>query len=48
MERFEFIFILQLMMKVMGITNESSNALQQKDQNIVNAMALIDTTKDRI
>ncbi|KAH7685609.1 Ribonuclease H-like protein [Dioscorea alata] len=48
MESFEFVFVLHLMMKVLGITNELSNALQQKDQNIVNAMALIDTVKDRI
>ncbi|XP_039140543.1 uncharacterized protein LOC120277767 [Dioscorea cayenensis subsp. rotundata] len=48
MESFEFVFVLHLMMKVLGITNELSNALQQKDQNIVNAMALIDTVKDHI
>ncbi|XP_039146798.1 zinc finger MYM-type protein 1-like [Dioscorea cayenensis subsp. rotundata] len=48
MESFEFAFVLHLMMKVLGITNELSNTLQQKDQNIVNAMALIDTVKDRI
>ncbi|KAH7653232.1 Ribonuclease H-like protein [Dioscorea alata] len=48
LESFEFVFVLHLMMKVLGITNELSNALQQKDQNIVNAMALIDTVKDRI
>ncbi|XP_039143986.1 uncharacterized protein LOC120281142 [Dioscorea cayenensis subsp. rotundata] len=34
--------------KVLGITNELSNALQQKDQDIVNAMALIDTVIDHI
>ncbi|KAH7665581.1 Ribonuclease H-like protein [Dioscorea alata] len=43
MESFEFIFILHLMIKVLGLTNDLSNALQQKDQNIVNAMGLIVT-----
>ncbi|KAH7663595.1 Ribonuclease H-like protein [Dioscorea alata] len=46
MESFEFIFILHLMIKVLGLTNDLSNALQQKDQNIVNAMGLIVTVKE--
>ncbi|KAJ0969869.1 hypothetical protein J5N97_022746 [Dioscorea zingiberensis] len=41
MESFEFILILHLMIKILGLTNDLSNALQQKDQNIVNAMGLI-------
>ncbi|XP_039129040.1 uncharacterized protein LOC120265224 [Dioscorea cayenensis subsp. rotundata] len=48
MESFEFIFILHLMIKVLGLTNDLSNALQQKDQNIVNAMGLIVTVKELI
>ncbi|XP_039143952.1 zinc finger MYM-type protein 1-like [Dioscorea cayenensis subsp. rotundata] len=46
MESFEFIFILHMMIKVLGLTNDLSNALQQKDQNIVNAMGLIVTVKE--
>ncbi|KAJ0967581.1 hypothetical protein J5N97_024498 [Dioscorea zingiberensis] len=46
MESFEFILILHLMIKVLGLTNDLSNALQQKDQNIVNAMGLIVTVKE--
>ena len=46
MESFHFIFILHLMIKVLGITNDLSNALQQKDQNIINAMNLIETLKE--
>ncbi|KAH7690448.1 Ribonuclease H-like protein [Dioscorea alata] len=46
MESFEFIFILHLMIKVLGLTNDLSNALQQKDQNIVNAIGLIVTMKE--
>ncbi|KAL0388014.1 UNVERIFIED_CONTAM: hypothetical protein Sradi_2683200 [Sesamum radiatum] len=43
MESFEFVFILHLMIRVLGMANELSTALQQKDQNIVNAMGLIVT-----
>ncbi|KAH7655918.1 Ribonuclease H-like protein [Dioscorea alata] len=46
MESFEFVFILHLMIKVLGLTNDLSNALQQKNQNIVNAMGLIVTVKE--
>lgn len=38
MECFEFVFILKLMLKVLGITNELSHLLQRKDINIVNAL----------
>ena len=42
---FEFVFTLHLMKTILGITNDLSQALQRKDQNIVNAMALIKVTK---
>lgn len=48
MESFEFIFILHLMIIVLGLTNNLSNALQHKDQNIVNAISLIVTVKELI
>ena len=38
MECFEFVFIMVLMLKVLGITNELSRALQTKGLNIVNAL----------
>ena len=38
---FEFSFTLHLMKNIFGITNELSIALQKKNQNIVNAMALV-------
>nr|XP_027067749.1 zinc finger MYM-type protein 1-like [Coffea arabica] len=40
LQYFEFAFILHLMKKIMGITNALSEALQRKDQDIVNAMDL--------
>ncbi|XP_065847572.1 uncharacterized protein [Euphorbia lathyris] len=42
---FEFVFILHLMKETMGITNILCQALQQKSQDIVNAMHLVGTTK---
>ena len=38
MECFEFVFIMVLMLKVLGITNELSRALETKGLNIVNAL----------
>jgi hypothetical protein len=35
LQTFNFAFNLYLMKNVLGITNESSQALQQKDQNII-------------
>ncbi|XP_058780373.1 uncharacterized protein LOC131654011 [Vicia villosa] len=48
MESFKFSFILKLMLKLFGITNELSNVLQRKDLNIVNAMELVDVVKARL
>ena len=46
--KFEFVFNLHLMKKVLAITNELSKALQRKDQDIVNAMNLVEVTKKRL
>ena len=45
MESFEFVIILHLMLRVLGITNSLSQALQSKDQNIVSAMNMIVSVK---
>ncbi|XP_057247350.1 uncharacterized protein LOC104893473 [Beta vulgaris subsp. vulgaris] len=47
-ESFEFIFMAHLMLEIFGYTDVLSNALQRKEQNIVNAMALISLTKSRL
>ncbi|XP_039690270.1 uncharacterized protein [Medicago truncatula] len=47
MESFKFVFILKLMLKLFGITNELSKILQRKDLNIVLAMDLINVVKAR-
>ncbi|XP_050222763.2 uncharacterized protein LOC126672854 [Mercurialis annua] len=48
MEDFHFVFILHLMLKLLGITNALSLALQQKDQNIITAMNLIEVLKVKL
>ncbi|KAL5160757.1 Zinc finger MYM-type protein 1 [Glycine soja] len=40
LEDFDFAFTLHLMKNVLGISNELSQALQRKDQDIINAMNL--------
>ncbi|XP_074292888.1 uncharacterized protein LOC141619769 [Silene latifolia] len=44
LESFEFIFMLYLMKVIFGYTNDLCQALQRKDQDIVNAMTLVDLT----
>ncbi|XP_031106247.1 zinc finger MYM-type protein 1-like [Ipomoea triloba] len=39
---FDFVFFLHLMKDVLGITNDLSQALQKKDQNIVSAIRLLE------
>ncbi|PKU62411.1 hypothetical protein MA16_Dca027460 [Dendrobium catenatum] len=41
MESFHFIFTMHLMIDILGITNELSQSLQRKDQDIENAMKLV-------
>ncbi|XP_042456681.1 zinc finger MYM-type protein 1-like [Zingiber officinale] len=48
MERYEFVFILLLMKRILAITNHLSTVLQEKDQNIVNAMHLINNVKCKL
>jgi len=44
----EFSFNLHLVKSVLGITNELSQALQRKDQDILNAMKLVEVSKQRL
>lgn len=45
MQTFEFVLLLNMMINVLAITNELSQALQRKDQDIVNAMNLVKVSK---
>jgi len=40
-ESFQFVFILHLMIRVLGITQDLSQCLQKKNQNIIRAIGLI-------
>ncbi|KAI0492627.1 hypothetical protein KFK09_026903 [Dendrobium nobile] len=48
MESFDFIFTMHLMIDILGITNELSQSLQRKDQDIENAMKLVQISKQRL
>ncbi|CAN6697723.1 unnamed protein product [Malus baccata var. baccata] len=48
LQTFDFVFHLFFMRLILGITNELSQALQKKDQDIVNAMALVEVCKQRL
>ncbi|XP_012833666.1 PREDICTED: zinc finger MYM-type protein 1-like [Erythranthe guttata] len=45
MTSFQFVFILLLMERIMGVTDVLCQALQQRSQDILNAMHLVSTTK---
>ncbi|XP_050113915.1 uncharacterized protein LOC126592236 [Malus sylvestris] len=47
-QSFKFVFLLFLMKSILGITNDLSQALQKDDQEIMNAMALVNTCKEQI
>jgi hypothetical protein len=48
MESFEFVLVLHLMIKVLGKTNDLSQCLQKKDQNIIRAIGLVGVTLQKI
>ena len=48
MESFSFVLNMKLMLKVLRITNELSQLLQRKDQNIVRTMSLLVDVKTRL
>ncbi|KQK16895.2 hypothetical protein BRADI_1g31303v3 [Brachypodium distachyon] len=48
MECYEFVFILNFLIGLLTITNDLSQALQRKDQDIVEAMGLISDVKTRL
>ncbi|CAD6258505.1 unnamed protein product [Miscanthus lutarioriparius] len=47
-ERFDFVFIMHLMIELLSITDSLSHALQRKDQDIVEAMQLIIDVKEQL
>jgi hypothetical protein len=47
MESFNFVFMLHCLRRILAVTNELSQALQRKDQDIENVMSLLKTSKER-
>ncbi|XP_022030925.1 zinc finger MYM-type protein 1-like [Helianthus annuus] len=45
---FEFAFYLHLMLHILGLTDILSRALQRKDQDILEAVLLVETTKGKL
>ncbi|XP_062206140.1 uncharacterized protein LOC133908020 [Phragmites australis] len=47
-ESFEFVFMLHLMEEIFGYTDDLGNALQKREQDIVDAISLVYTTKEQL
>ncbi|XP_017235240.1 uncharacterized protein LOC108209045 [Daucus carota subsp. sativus] len=47
-QSFEFVFDLHLMKRLLALTNDLSQALQIKDQDIINAIGLVKISKQRL
>ena len=48
LKSFQFVFETHLLMVIFGYTNELCQALQRKDQDIVNDMNFVNLTKTRL
>jgi hypothetical protein len=48
LESFDFIFSAHLMLVILGYTNDLSECLQRKDQDILNAMSLVHLAKSKM
>jgi hypothetical protein len=46
MESFNFVFMLHCLIMILAVTNEFSQALQRKDQDIENVVSLLKTSKE--
>ena len=46
--KFEFVLLLHLVKLILGITNALSQALQRRDQDIVNAISLLGSAKQQL
>ena len=45
---FDFVFYLHLMLHIFGLTESLTKALQRKDQDILNAISLVKSTKQQL
>ena len=46
-ESFNFVFMLHCLRRILAVTNEFSQALQRKDQDIENTISLLKTSKEQ-
>ena len=46
-ESFNFVFMLHCLRRILAVTNELSQALQRKDQDIENTISLLKTSKEQ-
>ena len=47
-ETFEFVFYLHMMLHILGSANTLSQSLQKKDQDILNAMSCVKSTRNEL
>ncbi|XP_057428022.1 uncharacterized protein LOC130721274 [Lotus japonicus] len=48
LQSFDFIFMLYMMVEILGFTNDLSEALQKRDQDLLNALSLVQATKEEL
>ena len=48
LQSFDFIFMLYMMVEILGFTNDLSEALQKRDQDLLNALSLVKVTKQEL
>ena len=47
-ESFDFVFSAHLMLVILGYTNDLSECLQRREQDIINAISLVNVAKSRM
>jgi hypothetical protein len=48
LQSFDFIFMLYMLVEILGFTNDLSLALQRGDQDLINALSLVNATKQEL
>ncbi|CAJ2651446.1 unnamed protein product [Trifolium pratense] len=48
LQSFDFIFMLYMLVEILGFTNDLSVALQKRDQDLINALSLVNATKQEL
>lgn len=48
LQSFDFVFILYMMIEILGFINDLSEALQKRDQDILNPLSLVNASKQKL